>query len=72
MSLKCPYCGESNMRLSKFRVIDILHLLALMMPVRCHECRERYFFSIRNVLAVRRKIQQKRALHRAEMMKTKG
>jgi hypothetical protein len=52
----CRVCGFSNFRTSRFRFqkSDLAHLLLLRFPVRCLNCDERSFTSLKNFLAVRR------------------
>ena len=52
----CSLCGFSNFRTSRFRfkMQDLAQLLLLRLPVRCLNCDERAFTSLKNYLAVRR------------------
>lgn len=43
MRKHCPMCYCTSFRLSKLRKGDVLRLLFLMYPVRCHECHQRSF-----------------------------
>lgn len=41
---QCPYCGWSNVFLSRpKRFLDKLLVLILLRPVRCHECMRRFY-----------------------------
>jgi hypothetical protein len=60
MSMRCHICGSSNIRLSRFRMVDIAELLILKYPVRCRTCRERsYEFVLRLIGMKRRAAPQK-------------
>jgi hypothetical protein len=56
MELHCHFCGLSKFRTSHFRFhpADLSRLLLLRLPVRCLNCDERTFTSIRQYLEVRR------------------
>jgi hypothetical protein len=56
MTLQCHVCGSSIFRTSQFRfkLSDFVQLLLLRLPVRCLNCEERAFISLRKHFAVRR------------------
>ena len=54
MSISCHSCGLSEFRTSRFRLSDLLHLLILRYPVRCHACHERSFGPLLAVLRLAR------------------
>jgi hypothetical protein len=56
MAIYCRVCGFSSFRTSRFhfQISDLLHLLLLCLPVRCSNCDERAFTSIKQFLDVRR------------------
>ncbi|MBX6361942.1 MAG: hypothetical protein IRZ03_17930 [Acidobacterium ailaaui] len=41
--MQCPECNASRLRLSKFRTGDVGRLLLLQYPLRCRECRARFY-----------------------------
>jgi hypothetical protein len=44
MILRCPCCKSSLVRLSRRRKLsDFMQLIALRLPLRCRECRERFY-----------------------------
>jgi len=46
MSLSCQECGSSNLRRAHFRFSDAVRLLTLRYPVRCRNCRKRWYAPI--------------------------
>jgi len=56
MAFHCNLCGFFDFRTSRFRfkLRNLANLLLLRFPVRCLNCDERKFTSLRNYLAVRR------------------
>lgn len=46
MEMSCVECGASRFRLSRFRISDILRLLAFRYPIRCVECKRRTYASV--------------------------
>ena len=56
MAKYCNLCGYSSYRNSRFQFNfpDLAHLLWLQLPVRCLNCGERDFASIKQYLEVRR------------------
>jgi hypothetical protein len=42
----CPRCGSNSMRPSRMRVSDLVRLLLLQRPVRCHVCLHRRFVNV--------------------------
>jgi len=56
MAKYCRVCGFSCFRTSRFhfQISDLLHLLLLCLPVRCSNCNERAYTSIKQFLDVRR------------------
>jgi hypothetical protein len=55
MTLVCRHCGLTSFRTShfRFRSSDLFRLLVLRMPIRCLNCRERAFTSLRQFLRLR-------------------
>jgi hypothetical protein len=51
--MKCPHCGSSRVRLSKFRAVDIERLFFFQYPVRCHACYEREYVGLFAALKLR-------------------
>jgi transcriptional regulator NrdR family protein len=43
MPLRCPFCGSLDLRNAHIRRVDYPRLLLLQRPVRCRNCRERFF-----------------------------
>ncbi len=43
MPKHCKNCFSKEFRQSRIRRTDLLYLLCLMYPVRCHECTRRSF-----------------------------
>ena len=68
MALYCRTCGMSIFRIShfRFRSSDLSRLLLLRLPVRCMNCDERRFASLRQFLKVR----DERSLRRRERRDT--
>ncbi len=62
MAIYCRICGFSSFRTSRFRFhpSDLSQLLFLRLPVRCTNCDERAFTSLKQFLEVRR---SRKALH---------
>lgn len=52
--MDCPFCNSARLRNSRTRAADILHLLILHLPVRCHNCQERLYVSIWQAREIRR------------------
>jgi hypothetical protein len=50
---RCRICGKSTVRISHFRLLDVLRLILLQLPVRCHTCRRRYYVSISQANVIR-------------------
>jgi hypothetical protein len=48
MSLYCHECGSSSLRRAKLRFIDTLRLLTLHYPVRCRECKSRWYVAYKD------------------------
>jgi len=48
MLFRCPCCKGSDVRSSKFQLVDVFFCLALLLPVRCRQCRKRFhlFFTL--------------------------
>jgi DNA-directed RNA polymerase subunit RPC12/RpoP len=42
----CDYCGSSRVKVSRFRIIDLVPLLIVRYPLRCHHCSHRMFVFI--------------------------
>jgi hypothetical protein len=61
MSLRCPLCGSSNFRASRFRVEDIAELLVLKYPVRCLICLERSYGFAVNLIGMKRRGNRRKA-----------
>jgi len=55
MTLFCRSCGLTDFRTSRirFRLSDLARLLILRLPVRCRNCHERAFSSLRQYLKLR-------------------
>jgi hypothetical protein len=51
--MKCPVCGSTSFRVSRFRMADIPPLLFFQYPIRCRQCRERSFAGIMFALNLR-------------------
>jgi hypothetical protein len=64
MAFHCGLCGFSDFRTSRFRykIRNLANFLLLRFPVRCLNCDERTFTSLKNYLAVRR-AQKERVLN---------
>ncbi len=41
----CKFCTSKSLRVSKFRMGDMSHLLLFQFPVRCRSCRQRTYLS---------------------------
>ena len=56
MTIYCRHCGLSEFRTSRFRfqALDLVQLLLLRLPVRCANCHERAYTSLRQFLKLRR------------------
>jgi hypothetical protein len=63
--MKCPHCGSADFHLSRLRLIDAVHLLRILYPIRCRRCSERLFAGWPTALQVRRRDLQRRAEKRA-------
>jgi len=62
--MDCPFCNSARLRNSRSRVGDILHLLILRSPVRCHSCQERLYVPIWRAREIRRATKLRRAEER--------
>lgn len=51
----CPRCGSKTVRFSRMRASDLVRLLVLQRPVRCHICLHRRFANIFTAWAAREK-----------------
>jgi hypothetical protein len=49
----CTRCGSDSMRLSRMRSLDLVRLLLLQRPVRCHLCLHRRFVNVLYALTLR-------------------
>jgi len=54
LTMDCPFCSSARLRNSRTRAADILHLLVLRSPVRCHNCQERLFVPFWTAKEIRR------------------
>lgn len=54
MSIHCQFCCSTDLRISRFRLKDIVHLMILHYPVRCWVCRERAYLPILQIFKNRR------------------
>lgn len=43
MSLYCHECGSTEVRVSHLRLVDAVRIIALQYPVRCRNCRHRWY-----------------------------
>lgn len=59
-SVYCNHCGSSDFRPSRFRKLDLLHLLIFRFPVRCRDCSERLFVNARQFALIRRETEARR------------
>lgn len=50
MALYCHECGSRDVRASHFRLGDMLYLLGFHYPVRCRECKNRWYAPLRPAL----------------------
>jgi hypothetical protein len=48
MSLHCHECGSSSLRRANLRFFDAMRLLALQYPVRCRECKCRWYVAYKD------------------------
>ena len=55
MSIICSLCRSSDLRFSRLRMKDLLHLLLLQYPMRCWVCREREYMPVMRVLTLGRR-----------------
>ena len=69
MARYCRFCGLSNLRTARFRfqASDLLRLLLLRLPVRCLNCDERGFASLRQFLKLRKARKARHKEHRGTM-----
>jgi hypothetical protein len=56
----CPNCWSSQLRVSRFRLLDFVWLLMLQMPVRCKECQQRFHSSLYFALKKGREVKRAR------------
>jgi hypothetical protein len=65
MTIHCRVCGFSKFRTSRFRlkIPDLTHLLLLRLPVRCLNCDERSFTSLKKYLGVRHERKERHREH---------
>jgi hypothetical protein len=54
MSIHCQFCSSTDLRISRFRLKDLAHLMILYYPVRCWVCRERAYVPILQICKNRR------------------
>jgi hypothetical protein len=64
---KCSCCGSTNLRLSHFRLYDLIWLAMAKLPVRCRYCRERLHWNLVAALQLKR---EKRAA--SEMLRERA
>lgn len=62
-SVQCPECNSPHLRLSKFRSTDAAHLLAFRYPLRCRECRARFFVMLPRAVKLARRHKHKPEQH---------
>ncbi len=67
MAAYCRTCGLSDFRSSRFRfqMRDLSRLLFLRLPVRCVNCDERAYTSLRHFLKLRRERKARHSKHSA-------
>jgi DNA-directed RNA polymerase subunit RPC12/RpoP len=56
MPYRCRKCGQSTVRISQFRLKDIVRLILLQSPVRCRTCRNRYYVSLSDARSIRNEL----------------
>jgi len=54
MPVICPFCACNNLRPSVFKGGDFFRLLLFKYPVRCRDCRERFYVMLHRGLEVAR------------------
>ena len=54
MSIYCHFCSSTDLRVSRFRLKDVAHLIILRYPMRCWVCRERAYKPILKLFKNRR------------------
>ena len=47
MSLYCQECGSVSLRRASLHLYDAMRLLAFQYPVRCRECKSRWYIAYR-------------------------
>ena len=52
MPIHCRSCGSTDLRLSRFRMRDLPHLLIFRYPMRCWVCRERDYLPMLRILKI--------------------
>ena len=57
--MKCPYCSSSLIRPSRLRMSDSARLVIGRFPMRCRECRSRFFTWLPQMLSFKRLEQSK-------------
>lgn len=67
MTAQCHTCGSRNLRPSLLKRKDLIYLFALRSPVRCRQCRERFYVSIFSIRKVRRDAYARRARKESQM-----
>jgi hypothetical protein len=65
MAITCRLCGFTNFRISRFRLqkSDLVQMLLLRLLVRCLNCDERTFTSLKTFFAVRRERRERHREH---------
>jgi hypothetical protein len=54
MAVYCHECGSNNIRASRVRLADLLHLLEFQYPVRCYRCKRRWYAPLLSTLSLPR------------------
>jgi len=57
MFIHCSSCGSNDLRVSRFRLKDLAHLLILHYPMRCWVCRQRDYVPILRMFRIGRDAQ---------------
>jgi hypothetical protein len=59
----CPECRSSHLRPSRFRISDVKYLLVFRWPLRCRECRARFFAALPQAMKVEKHHKQSHVQH---------
>jgi hypothetical protein len=61
--LQCSTCNDSDVRFSRFRLVDTLPLVLMLFPIRCRACYKRSYISVPKALKMRSRSRRRKCGH---------